>query len=188
MSPRYLTWLSDLTDILEILRFNLWAIRLCGEWNTTKLVFSMFRDNLLANNHWLTLSSSTFRLVSKFRMLVLSRNRFVSSAKRWKSKMLEHLGRGWHTQKSKRGRKRAICLVTRNERLIFPTYWLWNFFCNILEGYFCSCVEILTMCTQRMFPRVIQSMTIDINQYLSITNMDNRWPRFVWLSIGIYFQ
>ena len=25
----------------------------------------MFRDNLLANNHWLTLSSSTFRLVSK---------------------------------------------------------------------------------------------------------------------------
>ena len=65
MSPRYLTWLSNLTDILEILRFNLWAIRLCGEWNTTKLVFSMFRDNLLANNHWLTLSSSTFRLVSK---------------------------------------------------------------------------------------------------------------------------
>ena len=109
MSLRYLTWLSDLTDILEILRFNLWAIRLCGEWNTTKLVFSMFRDNLLANNHWLTLSSSTFRLVSKFRMLVLSRNRFVSSAKRWKSKMLEHLGRSFIYKRKRSGPSTDPC-------------------------------------------------------------------------------
>ena len=32
--------------------------------NTTKLVFSMFKDNLLAYSQWLTFSSSTFKLVS----------------------------------------------------------------------------------------------------------------------------
>ena len=90
MSPKYLTWLSDLSDVLEILRFNLWAILLCGEWDDTKLVFSMFKDNLLAYSHWLTLSNSKFKLVSRFRMLGLLTNRLVSSAKRWNSKILEH--------------------------------------------------------------------------------------------------
>ena len=92
MSLKSLTWLSDLTGVLEILRFNLWAILFCGEWNITKLVFSMFKDNLLAYSHWLPFPNSTFKLVSKFRMLGLSRNRFVSSAKRLNSKILEHLG------------------------------------------------------------------------------------------------
>ena len=90
MSPKYLTWLSDLSDVLEILRFNLWAILLCGEWDDTKLVFSMFKDNLLVYSHWLTLSNSKFKLVSRFRMLGLLTNRLVSSAKRWNSKILEH--------------------------------------------------------------------------------------------------
>ena len=181
MSPRYLTWLSHLTDILEILRFTLSLTLRRMEYHKA----SFFQCSEII---CLQITTGSPCLVLHLGWFLNLGNRFVSSAKRWKSKMLEHLGRGWHTQKSKRGRKRAICLVTRNERLIFPTYWLWNFFCNILEGYFCSCVEILTMCTQRMFPRVIQSMTIDINQYRSITNMDNRWTRFVWLSIGIYFQ
>ena len=52
----------------------------------------MFKDNLFAYSHWLPFPSSTFKLVSKFRMLGLLRNRFVPSAKRLNSKILEHLG------------------------------------------------------------------------------------------------
>ena len=40
----------------------------------------MFKDNLLAYNHWLTFSSFGFKFVSKFIMLGLLRNKFVSSA------------------------------------------------------------------------------------------------------------
>ena len=61
---------SNRHTVLKILRFNLWAIH-CWEWNATKVLFSRFRDNLLAWNHWLTFSSSTFKLVSKFKMLGL---------------------------------------------------------------------------------------------------------------------
>ena len=77
MSSKYLTWLSDLTDILEILRFNLGAILLCGRMEYHKTGFSMFRDNLLAQNHWHTFSSLTFKLVSIFKMLGLLRNKFL---------------------------------------------------------------------------------------------------------------
>ena len=39
--------------------------------------------------YWLTFSNSTFKLVSRSRMLEPLRSRFV---KRWNSKILEHLG------------------------------------------------------------------------------------------------
>ena len=79
MSSKYLTRLSDLTDILEILRFNLGAIVLCGRMEYHKTGFSMFRDNLLAQNHWHIFSSLTFKLVSKikFKILGLLRNKFL---------------------------------------------------------------------------------------------------------------
>ena len=49
-------------------------------------------SKIISYSHWLTFSNSTFKLVSRFRMLGLLRNKFVSSAKRFDSKILEHLG------------------------------------------------------------------------------------------------
>ena len=42
MSPKHLTWLSDLTDISEVLPYDSTCqLFFCvmGEWNTTELVF-----------------------------------------------------------------------------------------------------------------------------------------------------
>ena len=109
MSPKYLTWLSDLTDILEIQLTSYSSLRRMEYHKASFFFFSIFKDDLLANNHWLTFSSSTFKLVSKFRILGLLRNKFVSSAKRWKSRILEHLGTSFIYKRKRSGPSTDPC-------------------------------------------------------------------------------
>ena len=87
-TPRYLTHFVCVISLLFRWREKESVTCFCDAWNRAKLVLLIFSDKLLEHSHSWILNSSSLIVVSaqdpvKF---YVKKNKFESSAKRWRSK------------------------------------------------------------------------------------------------------
>ena len=123
--PRYLIHFLSSIILLLICSLTVYSIFFWGGRKITKLDLSMFRESLLAHNHWLTLCNCMFKFCSSDWRFLCEQNRFESSAKRWKSILVAELLKSLIYKRKSRGPRTEPWGTTQvtslSSDLIFPS-------------------------------------------------------------------
>ena len=105
INPKYLIVYSCFNNWSLIVISILFGVLRCLRWNIAKFDFFISKDNLFTQNHSYTFVNSLFKVFWRDKRLLLLKNKFESSAKIWKSKVVAQFAKSLkYKRKSSRTR------------------------------------------------------------------------------------